>query len=206
MYVHPAFKTELPAIEAFVQARGFGTLVAFDGSKPVAVHVPFLYAPAERRLELHVARANPIHEVVAANPSVLLTCTGPDAYIAPTWYASPNQVPTWNYIAAHLTGQARIMASEDLRSHVERLSERFESDLPGERWSVAKVEPQRVAAMLTAIVGIVVAVESVEGNWKLGQHKGSPDHEGAVSGLRAQGGPDALAVADLMDAAREIRR
>jgi transcriptional regulator len=60
--------------------------------------------------------------------------------------------------------------------------------------------------MLTAIVGIVVAVESVEGNWKLGQHKGSPDHEGAVAGLRAQGGPDALAVADLMDAAREIRR
>ena len=33
-----------------------------------------------------------------------------------------------------------------------------------------------------------------------------PDHEGAVAGLRAQGGPDALAVADLMDAAREIRR
>jgi transcriptional regulator len=206
MYVHPAFKADPAAVDAFVQSRGFGTLVAFDATKPVAVHVPFLYLPEERRLELHVARANPIHEVIAANPQVLLACTGPDAYIAPTWYASPNQVPTWTYVAAHLNGRASIMSKERLRSHVENLSGRFESDLPGERWTVAKVDPQRLAALLTAIVGIDIAVESVEGNWKLNQHKGLPDHEGVVAGLRAQGTADAVAVADLMDAARQIRR
>lgn len=206
MYVPPFFKPQPEAIDAFLQSRGFGTLVAHDGMKPVAAHVPFLFAPGERRLELHVARANPIHEIVVKNPRVLLTCIGPDAYIAPTWYVSPNQVPTWTYVAAHLTGSARIMGADALRSHVERLSERFESDMPGERWSVAKMDPQRLGAMLNAIVGIVIDVEDVEGQWKLNQHKALPDHEGVVAGLRAQNTPDALAIADLMDAARGIAR
>ena len=65
MYVHPAFKADPAAVDAFVQSRGFGTFVAFDGTKPVAVQVPFLYLPEERRLEVHVARANSIHEVIA---------------------------------------------------------------------------------------------------------------------------------------------
>jgi transcriptional regulator len=61
------------------------------------------------RVELHVARANPIHELTApAGRPALLTCTGPDAYISPNWYGVPNQVPTWTYTAVHLTGTAHI--------------------------------------------------------------------------------------------------
>jgi len=58
--------------------------------------------------------------------------------------------------------------------------------------------------MANAIVGLVVTIETVEGQWKLGQHKARPDHDGAVAGLRRQADPAALAVADLMDRARGI--
>jgi transcriptional regulator len=206
MYVHPAFKTDPAALGGLLVARGFGTLVAFDGNRPIAVHVPFLFDPARGQIELHVARANAIHEAIGRNPNVLVTCTGPDAYVSPDWYGSENQVPTWNYVAVHATGTAELMPTETLRAHVDRLSARFEGGLPKKPWTTAKMDQARLAAMLNAIVGIIVKVESLEGQWKLGQHKGRADHDGAVAGLRALGEPDALAVAELMDAVRGIER
>jgi transcriptional regulator len=206
MYVHPAFKADPAALRALLVERGFGTLVAVDGSTPVAAHVPFLFDPARGEIELHVARANPIHEVIGRNPRVLLTCTGPDAYISPDWYGSQNQVPTWNYVAAHATGTAAPMGAEALRAHVDRLSARFEEALPKKPWTSGKMDPTRLSAMLNAIVGFAVTIESLEGQWKLGQHKSRGDHDGAVAGLRARGEADSAAVADLMDAARTIER
>jgi transcriptional regulator len=206
MYVHPAFEADSAAMTALLGERAFGTLVAHDGCHPVAVYVPFLTSADEAgaRIELHVARANPIHEVIARNPAVLLTCLGSDAYVSPDWYGSPNQVPTWNYVAVHATGEARLMPEAELAAHVERLSQHFEERLPKTPWLPGKVEPQRMAALLKGIVGIDVTVTRLEGQRKLGQHKSLADHTGAVGGLRAMGGAAGAAIADLMDAARNI--
>ena len=204
MYVHPAFKADHSAAEALLEARGFGTLVAHDGARPLAVHAPFVFTSSGGRatIELHVARANPIHEAVARNPQVLVTCIGADAYISPDWYGSANQVPTWNYVAVHAAGRACLMAPDSLLAHVDRLSARFEERLPKEPWTSDKMDPHRRAAMLNAIVGILVEVETLEGQWKLGQHKSRTDHDGAVAGLQALGDAGAAALAELMDAAR----
>jgi transcriptional regulator len=207
MYVPPPFKPDPSESASFLAARGFGTLVAFDGDRPIAAHVPFLYSvpPAEGEIALHVARQNPIHEAILAHPRVLLACLGPDAYISPDWYASENQVPTWNYVAVHVTGRARPMPKEDLRDHVDRLSAQFEERLPKKPWTSGKMDPRRLSAMLNGIVGLVIDVETIEGQWKLGQHKGRADHEGAAAGLRGRREAGAAAVADLMDAARQDR-
>jgi transcriptional regulator len=207
VYVHPVFKADLDASRTLLVDRGFGTFVAFDGEKPVASHLPFLFRPTEKggEIELHVARANPLHSTVAANPRVLLTCTGPDAYISPDWYISANQVSTWNYVAVHATGTARIMSAGELRAHLVRLSAHFEERLPKTPWTLDKMDPQRLGAMMNAIVGMVVEVETIEGQWKLGQHKGQEDHDAVVAALRAQNDPGAAAVANLMDEARGHR-
>jgi transcriptional regulator len=208
MYVHPAFKADPETAKTFLATRGFGTLVAVGDKAPVAVHVPFLFSSegGGGSIELHVARANPIHRIIAQNPHVLLTCTGPDAYVSPDWYGSANQVPTWNYIAVHAGGRARIMDKDWLPGHLDRLSAASEAWYPKRPWTPEKVDPQRLAAMLNAIVGIAIEVETLEGNWKLGQHKGGDDHEGAVAGLRATQDPSSMAVADLMDRVRGIAR
>jgi transcriptional regulator len=208
MYVHPAFKADPALSQELLASRGFGTLVAFDGEKPVASHLPFLFEPSGEggRVELHVARANAIHGLIARHPRVLLTCMGPDTYISPDWYASANQVSTWTYVAAHVTGTARIMDPDELRAHVDRLSAHFEERLPKKPWTTDKMDPHRLSAMLQAIVGIVVEVETIEGQWKLNQHKSPEDHEAVVAALRAQGEPQAASVAALMDEARKIRR
>ncbi len=206
MYVHPAFRTDIADAMAMLGARGFGLLIVADpAGMPQAVHIPFLAAPWNGeglRIELHVARSNPIHALVAgsARPA-LLAVQGPDAYLSPDWYGVPNQVPTWTYSAVHLTGQARTFAPEALPGHLERLSDAFEGRLaPKPPWRMEKVEPQRMAAMMRAIVGIelLVPAAGIAAQRKLIQHKGKTEHEGAIAGLAAQPDPGARAVAALM--------
>ena len=165
MYVNPAFRTEDQAAWDYVIARGFGAVVTHDEGRPLAAQVPLLVTERDGRrwLEFHVARPNPLHEVVARNPRVLVVVSGPDAYISPDWYASEDQVPTWNYLAAHITGTARPMASEATLDHVERMSLHFEERLrPKKPWSTSKMTPRKREAMLRAIVAMEIEVESIE--------------------------------------------
>ena len=213
MYVHAAFRADADRALAMLRERAFGTLVVADGAdRPVAVHVPFLAEPRDGggvRIELHVARANPIHGLIGpAERPALLTCVGPDAYISPDWYGVPNQVPTWTYTAVHLTGTARTFATEANRDHVDRLSAAFEARLAPKRpWTSDKMEPHRVDAMMRAIVGVELLVdpEGVEAQLKLIQHKGETEHRGAIAGLRARGDAGSAAAAEMMEAMLRAR-
>ena len=62
--------------------------------RPIAVNIPFVRVGTVESLVLqcHIARANPIREVIARAPEVLLTVMGPDAYISPDWYLAEDQV------------------------------------------------------------------------------------------------------------------
>lgn len=181
MYTPAPFKAGDAEALAFATERGFGTLIAVDGGQPVASHLPFLIErPAGRtRVACHVARANPLHEMIARNPRVLLTVIGPDAYVSPDWYVSTDQVSTWNYVSVHLSGLARILPAEAALPHVDALSAVFERRLlPKQPWTSAKMSPQRREAMLRAIVPLEIEVEKIEAQWKLGQHKSAADQAG----------------------------
>jgi transcriptional regulator len=201
MYVAPVFKTDEGKAWAFVARRGFGTLIAVDGGRPVASHLPFLVERTEHgaRLECHVARANPLHEIIARAPNVLLTVQGPDAYVSPDWYIAKDQVPTWNYVSVHLSGVARVIPEAETLAHVDRLSAKFEAELAPKRpWMSAKMTPDKRAARLQAIVGLEIDIETIEGQWKLAQHKPRADRIEVERMLRWRGGWSQCAVAALM--------
>jgi len=206
MYVHPAFRTDTDDALAMLGARGFALLVVADAQGlPHAVHIPFLAEPHDGgglRIELHVARANPIHALLGeAGRPALLAVQGPDAYLSPDWYGVPNQVPTWTYTAVHLSGVARALPPEAIPGHLERLSQAFEGRLaPKAPWRMEKVEPHRLHAMMRAIVGIEILVpaEGIQAQRKLIQHKGETEHRGAIAGLAARPDPGAQAIATLM--------
>jgi transcriptional regulator len=197
MYIPAAFKTDDATALAFAQRRGFGTLVAVDGGRPVASHLPFLLHaddPKAVRVEMHVARVNPLHEVIGRAPEVLITVMGADTYISPDWYASADQVSTWNYVAVHLSGTARTVPQAGNLDHADRLSARFEADLlPKKPWTSAKMTEARRSAMLSAIVGIEITVTKIEAQWKLGQHKQQADQDGVIANLEKLGTPAAAA-------------
>ena len=203
MYVNAAFKTDEPDAWAFVAERGFGAIVAIDQGTPVSAHVPLLVTGTaeKRRVEFHVARANPIHQVIAASPRVLVTVSGPDAYLSPDWYVSAGQVPTWNYMAAHLTGTARAMAPEQAHDHVERMSLAFERRLlPKKPWSTSKMTEARRAMMLAAIVPIEIEIERIECSFKLSQNKTVCDRMEAARMLDWRGSPGERGMAQAMRA------
>ena len=204
MYINPAFRMSPADTLAFLRERGFGILVLPTNSgAPTAVHVPFLASEQtgnKLRLELHVARANPIHFLIGPDGTpALFICQGPDAYISPDWYGVPNQVPTWTYVAAHLSGTVRLLPKSDYLAHVDRLSAEFENRLlPKKPWTSSKMDETRRQAMLSAIVGLEFVADTVEAMRKLIQHKGETEHRGAIAGLSGQPDEDSHAIAALM--------
>ncbi len=209
MYVHPAFRIGLAEALPILRERAFGQLVVPTPEAPLAVHVPFLIeeaGPERLRLELHVARANPIHTHVGDGCRCLVICQTDDAYISPDWYGIENQVPTWTYVAVHLTGTAIIMADDRKLDHVDRLSAQFESRLaPKPPWTSGKMDAQKRRAMLAAIVAISVDVDRVEAQKKLLQHKTEAARRGAIQGLGGTGDARSLGIAALIEDTLEDR-
>ena len=206
MYTPPMFKPDRAACLAFAQTRGFGTLCAWDGAKPIASSLPFYLVYADDgtpQAAFHVARHNPLLSLADGTSSWLMAVNGADAYVSPDWYASPDQVPTWLYQAVHLTGTVRPMSDSELGSHLDALSAKFENWLaPKPPWTSSKMTAGRLDAMKKAIVGLVMTVEQVEGSFKLNQHKSDVDHVAIAIGLAQQPEAAALVLAGEMRALR----
>lgn len=206
MYTPPMFKPDRAASLAFAQARGFGTVCAWDGNKPVASSLPFYLAYADNgtpQAAFHVARHNPLAKLADGKSRWLMAVTGADAYVSPDWYASPDQVPTWLYQAVHLTGAVRLLSDQELGPHLDALSARFEGWLePKPPWTVSKVTAGRLETLKKAIVGLVMSVDEVEGSFKLNQHKSDVDHVAVATVLTQQAEAGAQALAREMRALR----
>ena len=206
MYTPPMFKSDRAASLAFAEARGFGLACAWDGAKPVASSLPFYLTSAgdgTPQAAFHVARHNPLIKLADGSTPWLLAVSGADTYVSPDWYVSPDQVPTWLYQAVHLTGSVRTLSDDELAEQIETLSAKFEDRLlPKKPWVSSKMTAGRLEAMKKAIVGLVMTVDSIEGSFKLNQHKSDADYTALAGALAEQPDSDAHVIAGLM---RELR-
>jgi transcriptional regulator len=205
MYTPPFFKQDRAASLKFAEARGFGTICAFDGKKPIASPLPFYLtyaADGTPQAAFHVARHNPLLKLADGSAPWLLAVNGPDAYVSPDWYVSPDQVPTWLYQSVHLSGPVRLLTDDQLSVQIDTLSDKFETWLlPKKPWTSGKMTAGRLETMKKAIVGLVMNVEEVEGSFKLNQHKSDADYAAIANALSA-GDADAKQISDLMRQAR----
>jgi transcriptional regulator len=206
MYTRPFFEPDRAASLAFAEARGFGTVCAHDGGKPVASSLPFYLTYGDDGTPhalFHVARQNALAALADGKSSWLMAVNGADAYVSPDWYASPDQVPTWLYQAVHLTGTVRKLSDGELGMHLDTLSAKFESWLaPKPPWMSSKMTAGRLDAMKKAIVGLVMTIEEIEGSFKLNQHKSDVDHAAVTNALALQADAGAQHLARTMRAMR----
>src|SRR3954470_23759004 len=190
MYAPSFFQPDRAASLAFAAARGFGTVCAYDGAKPVASALPFCLAYLDDgtpAVAFHVARGNALAPLADGKSNWLIAVNGADAYVSPHWYASPDQVPTWLYQAVHLSGPVRAMSCDELAYHLDALSGKFESWLaPKQPWTTAAMTAGRREAMMKAITGLLMTVEDIEGSFKLNQHKSDVDHAAIAMALAQQ--------------------
>ena len=208
MYTPPMFKSDRATSLAFAEARGFGTVCAWNGNKPIASPLPFYLDYADDgtpRAVFHVARGNPLIALADAAACWLLVVNGSDAYVSPDWYVSPDQVPTWLYQTLHLTGRVRRLSDDELAAQLDTLSAKFEGWLaPKKPWTVLKMATARLEALKKAIVGLVLTVEEVEGTFKLNQHKSDVDYAAVSHALASQADADARTIAGLMRKVRPL--
>lgn len=206
MYAQPLFKTHQAVALAFAAARSFGLVVACDSGRPVASPLPFRLIETDGqtpRLQFHVARGNPLAALAEKGGNWLVAVQGPDAYISPDWYASPEQVPTWLYEAVHLSGPVSVIPAAHAPEHLDALSAHFESWLaPKPPWTMDKVSPGRRDMLFKLIVAMEMKVETVEGSFKLNQNKTDADNISVARALSQQSDPAARAIAERMVALR----
>jgi transcriptional regulator len=206
MYTPPLFKQDRAASLAFAEERGFGTVCALNGARPIASSLPFYLRGTDDgsvQVLFHVARQNPLAALADGRAPWLLAVNGPDAYVSADWYVSPDQVPTWLYQSVHLTGSVQTLSDHELAVQIDALSAKFENWLlPKQPWTAAKMTPARLETMKKAIVGLVMTVEEIEGSFKLNQHKSEADYAAVASALEQRPDTASQRVAGLMRKAR----
>jgi transcriptional regulator len=206
MYVPAHFhETDLSKLDWLAAHDAFGTLISVAAGAPFASHLPVLYRREGTRVTLtgHWARANPQWSAIEGQ-RVLFIFHGPHAYISPRWYTHPEgNVPTWDYAAAHLYGQVRLIQDPArLEQVVAGLAAHFEAgaDAP---WRISEVLP--TAQLLRAIVGFELVTDDIQLKFKLNQNHPAANVEGVIAALRAQGKDETTALAALMQRALDKR-
>lgn len=206
--MHPnlAFRSEAAERHiAFARDRSFGVLAVSTDSAPLMSHVPFLLSADASWAELHLVRSNPIVRALKQPQAARIAVSGPDGYVSPDWYGIEDQVPTWNYVAVHLTGELELRPQEELRDLLDRQSAFFENQLlPKPPWLVSKLSDDVMERFLRMIVPCRLRISEIDGTWKLNQNKPDAARLSAADRIAEDGlGAELHALRDLMKGAAE---
>ena len=164
-----------------------GNLVTIHESGPQATFVPF-------HLETRGTGQVLVTHLMRINPQAVEPVTGPalaiididDAYVSPAWYATnkdlPN-VPTWDYITIHVTGEVRFTADPGAALEAAReLTSRME---PPE--VLEAVGEEKLRKMARAIVRAEIAVEKIQGKAKASQNRHPDDVRSLLAHMESEG-------------------
>ncbi|MBV9840451.1 MAG: FMN-binding negative transcriptional regulator [Sphingomonadaceae bacterium] len=184
MHPNPRFAwMDEAAMRTFVARRGFAH-ICIDG--PMVAHAP-LTVTERGTIHFHLARSNRVADRLEGMRAIL-SVSDIDGYISPDWYRSPDQVPTWNYVAVEIEGAVRALDEAALVEQLDALSATFEAALPPKpAWRRDKMTPGRFAAMLKAIRCFELIPDAWRGTLKLGQNKSDADRDALAEALATQG-------------------
>lgn len=133
----------------------------------------------------HLARANPLHDALRADPRATILFSGPQAYISPEYIRDTagyprNWAPTWNYIQARV---GAVIGFDDTLTEpaLDLLIDAMEQHRAAP-WRPAELGA-RYECMLRHIVGFRARVTSVSARFKLGQDERPETFNSIVAAL-----------------------
>jgi len=199
MYIPEYFRVRDHAdAVAFLRANPFAILVSTSPAGPFATHAPIVIREAGDHLLLrgHVAKANPHWKYLEQQSRCLTIFHGAHSYVSPSNYNTREVVPTWNYAAVHVYGEARVFSGPDeLLGVLHELIPMFEPAY-AEQW--AGLRDAYRQRMLNSIVGFEITVSELEGKFKLSQNRARDEQENVISSLGASPDTTVSGVARLM--------
>lgn len=195
MHPNAAFRHgDRDLLELLVEQIGFGMVFAQTPDGPRVAHVPLMLTEGGA-LQFHLARGNALTKHLA-EATALIVINGPDGYVSPRWYADPEQVPTWNYVALELEGRVHRLDAEATLAQVAGLSDLHEARVSeGQPWTMDKLPPAKLRGLLAGIVGFELEIQGWRETLKLSQNKNADERERVAIGLEGEG---SAAIAQLM--------
>ena len=204
MLVHPwDSATDAGQARDFVEAQGFGHLLACGRGRDVPVAVPTQYVldgdvDGDLVVVLHLARPNPVWAAIEENPTVMLIVAGDWAFVPAAWKALGSEdpamgIPTTYYAAVQLTGQAQIIDDQAAKADLLRLQQRVLD--PDGGWA----DPAEHGRVLSGIRGLRITVSEMRAKFKYGGNVDRAHRLAIADRLRSRAGPgDAAALAHLL--------
>lgn len=193
MYVPNHFKEDdVAKLQQYIRDYSFGLLVIADDEGIEVNHVPFYLSIEDDgsygTLQCHLARSNRAWQRIENSRSVLAVFQGPDAYVSPSWYPTKAEtgrvVPTWNYLAVHAEGCAKVVQdSAWLYEHLCQLTNQHERDR-ADPWTVDDAPKDYTEGLMRGIVGIEIKIEKLTGKLKSSQNQPECNQLGVKAGLK----------------------
>jgi transcriptional regulator len=172
-----------------IESHPLGLLISTGSEGLTANALPFLVQRElgpRGTLLAHMARANTQWRDLDGQ-KVLVVFQGPQTYISPSFYATKREtgkvVPTWNYAMVQVRGVARLHTDPAwLDVQIEALTSRHEGGR-APSWAVSDAPRSFIESQLRGIVGIEIAIDAIEGKWKVSQNRPEADRRGVAEGL-----------------------
>jgi transcriptional regulator len=186
----------------FMQKYSFATIVTVLNAVPEATHLPFLVEQRGDQLVLvsHFAKANPQAAAVFSETSLVIF-TEPHAYISPSNYEKEQNVPTWNYLAVHVYGQATLI---DDKTQVAQLLEKMISFYePGYRGQWDKLPDDYKNKMMNGITAFEIVVTDLQAKKKLSQNRTEVERENIISSFSTSADKNEQEIAAYMSALKK---
>lgn len=195
MHPNAAFRhPDRDLLETLIDQIGFGMVFAQTPDGPRVAHVALL-STGDGAVQFHLSRGNALAKHLAES-TALIVVNGPDGYVSPRWYSEPAQVPTWNYVSLELEGRVRRMDAEGTLAQITELSDKHEARIgSGEPWTMDKLPPEKLRALLAGVVGFEMEVLAWRETIKLSQNKDPAERDRLAAGLESEG---AVGIAQLM--------
>jgi transcriptional regulator len=198
MYLPNHFKIQnFEKILNFLKNNNFGTIYSCFENVHSASHLPFLIESREDKIFLssHFAKANP-HWKNLNGRDALIVFLGPHVYISPEWYEEEKSVPTWNYVAVHLTGKITLIENElDLGGILQKLV--LEHERSDSSW-IYNPKSDFSKGLHKAIIGFTIEVNDIQAKWKLSQNHTLERKNKVISKLQEKTDDNSRAIAQFM--------
>ncbi len=179
----------------FVEAQGFGHLVAPGARRDYPVIVPTQFVLDGEEVICHFAGPNPVFGALGENSRAIMSVAGDWAFVPSDWKVVDGEdpalgIPTTYYAAVQLRGHAEVRADPSAVAAV--LRRQLAVLQPG----VPIADPEEAhLARLRSIRAVVLTVDDVIAKFKYGGNVDEAHRRAVMERLRQRGGPGDRAAA-----------
>jgi transcriptional regulator len=188
MYSFPAFtEKDQSVVLKLIHDFPFAVIIGTgDDNFPVATQLPLLVRYKNEKLYLygHMMKNSDHYDAFLKNPNVLALFTGPYTYVSASWYSSPFQGSTFNYMTVHAKGKISFLNYDELVEILRKTSLYFEDNNPDSPTVYDNLPEDYRTNLLQYIAAFEIEVFNLENIFKLSQNQDETTYLNIIEKLK----------------------